>query len=71
MITFLFLICMIWIFGKLFLFALKAAWGISKILLTVVLLPLALVFLVFAGLIYTAFPVLLVAGLISFAASRA
>ena len=39
----LFAICMIWIFGKILFFGIKAAWGISKFLLTVILLPLLLI----------------------------
>lgn len=65
MLTILFLILMFLIFGKLFLFALKASWGIVKILFTVVLLPLVLVGLLFAGLMTLAFPLLIVGGIIS------
>ena len=49
MLSLLFTICMIWIFGKLFIFGVKAAWGISKLLLTVVFLPLILVGMVIGG----------------------
>ena len=65
MLTMLFIILMLIIFGKLIGFALKAAWGISKIVCTVVLLPLFLIGLVFAGLIGIAFPILLVVGIVS------
>lgn len=70
MLTLLFAICMLWIFGKLFLFALKAAWGISKILLTVVLLPVVLIVMVAGGLLYIAFPILIVIGIASLITSR-
>ena len=40
MLTLLFIICMFGVFGKLFFFGLKAAWGISKFILTLVFLPL-------------------------------
>lgn len=43
MLSLLFAICMIWVFGKLFIFGIKAAWGISKFIVTVVLLPLVLI----------------------------
>lgn len=65
MLTILFTILMLMIFGKIFGFAIKAAWGISKIICTVVLLPLILIGLVFAGLIGIAFPILLVVGVVS------
>ena len=61
----LFMILMFLIFGKLLIFALRAAWGISKIVCTVVLLPLFLVGLVFMGLVGVAFPLLLVIGIVS------
>ncbi|MDO5539330.1 MAG: hypothetical protein Q4F83_04565 [Eubacteriales bacterium] len=65
MITLLFIFLMISIFGKLLIFAVKASWGITKILFTVILLPLVLTGLAVAGLVYIALPVLLVAGVIS------
>lgn len=66
MITFVFSILMILIFGKILFFALRAAWGISKILLTVLFFPLILVGLVLKGLLAIAFPILLVIGIIAF-----
>ncbi|MDO5392188.1 MAG: hypothetical protein Q4F24_14000 [Eubacteriales bacterium] len=65
MLTLLFIILMFLIFGKLIGFAVKAAWGISKIICTIVLLPLFLIGLVFAGLIGIALPILLVVGIVS------
>ena len=65
MLTLLFIIFMFLIFGKLIGFAVKAAWGISKIICTIVLLPLFLIGLVFAGLIGIALPILLVVGIVS------
>lgn len=65
MLSLLFVICMIWIFGKIFLFGIKAAWGISKFLLTIILLPLILIGMVIGGLIYIAFPILIVVGMIA------
>lgn len=67
MLSLLFAICMIWVFGKLFIFGIKAAWGISKFIVTVVLLPLVLIGLVVGGFIYLAFPILLVVGIVSLA----
>jgi len=65
MLELLFSIMMIVIFGKLFIFGVKATWGITKILVTVVFLPLILIGLVVGGLISLALPILLVVGVIS------
>ena len=59
MFYFLFMILMFYIFGKLFFFGLKAAWGLSKFVLTIILL-------VSCGLLYFAFVLLIVVGIISF-----
>lgn len=53
------------IFGKLVGVAIKAAWGISKVICTIVLLPLVLIGLVVMGLIWVALPTLLVVGIVS------
>lgn len=65
MLELLFAVLMITIFGKLFIFGVKATWGITKILVTVVFLPLILVGLVVGGLVTLALPILLVVGVIS------
>lgn len=65
MLELVFIILMFLIFGKLIVFAVKAAWGITKIVCTIVLLPLFLVGMVFAGLIGIALPILLVVGIVS------
>lgn len=64
MITALFLILMSIVFCKLLVFAVKAAWGLTKILF-IVLFPIIMVVLLFAGLIYLALPLLVIAGLFS------
>ncbi len=65
MLTLLFIICMFGIFGKLLWFGIKAAWGISKFVLTIVLLPVILIALLLGGLLYLAIPILIVIGVIS------
>ena len=70
MLELLFVVCMIWVFGKLFLIGMKAAWGISKILLTIVFLPVILIGMVIGGLIYLAFPILIIIGVISLLTGR-
>ena len=66
MFYFLFMILMFYIFGKLFFFGLKAAWGLSKFVLTIILLPITLMVMVSCGLHYFAFVLLIVVGIISF-----
>lgn len=70
MLEILFTIGMLWVFGKLLIFGFKAAWSISKFIVTAVLLPFVLVAMVLGGLIYIALPILIVIGIISFFATR-
>ncbi|MFR1203097.1 MAG: hypothetical protein ACLSDT_09215 [Blautia sp.] len=70
MFTLLFVFCMFGVFGKLFCFGLKAAWGISKFVLNIVFLPLILIVMVAGGLLSLAFPLLLIIGVIGLIASR-
>lgn len=65
MLSLLFAIGMIWIFGKLFFFGLKATWGITKFLVTIVLLPLALIIMAVSGMFYIAFFLLIAGGIIT------
>ena len=65
MLSMLFAILMIIVFGILLIVAMKAAWGITRVLFTIVLLPLVLIGLVLGGLLYIALPVLLVIGVVS------
>lgn len=71
MLTLLFSICMLWVFGKIFILGVRAAWGISKFLLTVVFLPVILIIMVAGGLISLAFPILIVIGIVGLISSRA
>ena len=66
MLELLFFIFLFGIFGKLFFFGLKAAWGLSKFVLTIILLPITLMVMVSCGLLYFAFVLLIVVGIISF-----
>ena len=65
MFTVLFTILTFIVFGKLLIFAIKASWGLARILVTVIFLPLVLIGLLVAGLVYLAVPLLVVAGVIS------
>ena len=65
MLSLLFAIGMIWLFGKLFFFGLKATWGITKFLVTIVLLPLVLIIMAVSGMFYIAFIILIAGGIIA------
>ena len=65
MFTALFAFLMIVVFGKLFLWGIKASWGITKLVCSVVVLPLILIGLVIGGLLVVALPILLVVGAVS------
>lgn len=70
MLSLLFAICMIWFIGKLFMFGIKASWGIMKLLCTVVFFPVILIGMVVGGLMYIAFPLLLIGGVVALATSK-
>lgn len=65
MLTFLFFVLLFGIFGKLIWLAVKAAWGISKIVFSIVFLPVVVLVLFFSGLVYAALVLLVVIGIIS------
>lgn len=65
MLTLIFIVLILAVFGKLLAFAIKATWGITKIVFTVVLFPLVLIAMVFAGLFAFVLPILIIVGLIS------
>ena len=65
MLSVLFVICLIWFIGKFFIFGLKASWGIMKLLCTVVFFPVFLIGMVVGGMLYIAFPVLIIGAIIA------
>lgn len=65
MLTLLFIILMIGVFGRLLMLSARAAWGITKILFHLALLPIVLIVMVVCGLIYIALPVLALIGLVT------
>ena len=65
MLTLIFLICMFAVFGKVAVLALKGAWGLTKILFSLIFLPFIIIGLVLKGLIFIALPVLIVVGIVS------
>jgi hypothetical protein len=64
MLEVLFAIGLIWLLWKLIVLAVKAAWGITKVLVFIIFLPLILIGLVIGGLVYIAIPILIVAGIV-------
>ena len=70
MLSVLFTICMIWFVGKFFIFGLKASWGILKLLCTVIFFPVILIGMVVGGLMYIAFPLLIIGGIIGLVTSH-
>ena len=63
--TILFFILFFIIFGKLINIAIRATWGTMKVMFYILFLPLILVALMLKGLVFIAFPLLFVLGLIS------
>ena len=64
MLSLLFTICISWFVGQFFVFGLRASWGIMKLLFTVIFFPVILIGMVIGGLMYIAFPLLIVGGII-------
>ena len=65
MLTFLFIVLMLGVFGKLLVFAIKATWIITKIIVNIVFLPLVIIGLFVSGLAYAALIVLAIVGIVS------
>lgn len=59
---------MLYLFGKIGFFALRAAWGIGKIVLTIVFAPLILIGMIFSGLFALVVPLLIIILLVSLVA---
>ena len=60
-----FWLLMLAVFGNILMFAIRMTWGVTKVVFSLVLLPVTLVVLVLVGLLRIAFPLLAVIGLIS------
>ena len=63
MLTIIFVIALIWVLWKLVVLGVKAAWGIAKIICTILLFPAFMIGLVCVGLIYVAIPILIIVGI--------
>ena len=65
MLSLIFWILMLVVFGNILMFAIKMTWGITKVIFSLILLPITLIVLVMGGLLSLAFPLLAVIGLFS------
>ena len=63
MLNFIFSIMMAVIFGRLLAFSVRFAWGIGRLLVTLLFMPLLLIGLAVRGLMYIAIPVLILVGI--------
>lgn len=61
----LFVLLMITVFGRLAIFAIKATWGITKVLFSIVFCPAVLIVLALTGCFSIAFPLLIIIGIVS------
>ena len=62
MFTVLFTILTFIVFGKLLIFAIKASWGLARILVTVLFLPFVMIGLVVAGFFFCSSVLTIIAG---------
>ncbi len=65
MLTLFCIFLMIGIFGRMIGLAFRMTWGVAKVALFLVFLPLMLVGLLIGGLVYIALPALIIIGVIS------
>ena len=71
MLTIIFAAALIWVTVHLLIIGVKAAWGIAKVVCTILLLPTFIILLAFMGLFYVAIPMLTIVGLICLLGSKA
>ena len=65
MLTQIYAILMIAVFGKLLIWAIKATWGITKVLFTFIFFPLILIGMALYGLVYVGMIAIIIAGIVS------
>ena len=63
MLNFIFTIMMAVVFGRLLAFSVRFAWGIGRVLVTLLFMPLLLIGLAVRGLMYIAIHVLILVGI--------
>jgi hypothetical protein len=61
----LFSVMMISVFGRLIIWGIRAAWGIGKMIFSLIFLPIVLIGLACTGMIYIALVVLIICGIVT------
>ena len=70
MLTALFILAFIWFMWKVIALAIKMTWGLLKVGIYVIFLPIVIIGLFFGGLIYIALPLAIIGGIIALAISK-
>ena len=65
MLNIIFIVALVWVVAKMLIWGIKAAWGIARVLATIVLLPLFIAGLAWIGLVYVAIAALIIAGIVA------
>lgn len=66
MLTLIFIVLLLSVVGSMVGLAFKAAWGITKVVFSVILLPVALIAMVICGLLPLALMILVIMAIVSF-----
>ena len=59
------MILLIGVLWKLIVWSMRAAWGITKIVFSIVVMPVVLIVMALAGLVYLAIPILAIVGIVA------
>ena len=70
MLTALFILAFIWFMWKVIALAIKMTWGLLKVGIYVIFLPIVIIGLFLGGLIYIALPLAIIGGIIALAISK-
>ena len=65
MLSIIFIVALVWVAVKMLIWGIKAAWGIARVVVTIVLLPLFIIGLAWIGLFYVSIAVLIIAGIVA------
>lgn len=70
MLTALFIFAFVWFMWKVITLAIKMTWGLLKVGIYVIFLPIVIIGLFLGGLIYIALPLAIIGGIIALAISK-
>mgnify|MGYP000906660046 FL=1 len=70
MLTALFIFAFVWFMWKVIALAIKMTWGLLKVGIYVIFLPIVIIGLFLGGLIYIALPLAIIGGIIALAISK-